>query len=285
MARLHYHKEFPKGWDGHVHLFPARLAQPLHWRKPRKIAVGLMGDLFHESVPDDFIEDVFATMANTQNIYQILTKRHKRMLDWMRGEFRDIMIEGRAQKQWYELTGKDPSYWLSVHLPLPNVWIGVTAENQQMADERREPLAELAAMGWITWVSSEPRLGPIDWSKWEFIKLLVTGGESGPGARPMHQDWPRNDLSWCQKNGIKFHFKQWGEWLPGTQYGEIHRLADPDEAQSKYECMDWDGDEYTDSGGGWADDLGDDAVFRVGKKAAGHLLDGKEWLQFPEVSE
>ncbi len=147
-----------------VRTHPDRLEIPLHWRKPRKVFLCSMGDLFHDSVPDEFIEDVFATMANTNHVYQILTKRPKRMLEWMRGEWRDTMIEGRAQKQWHERTGEDPSLWLSVHLPLPNVWLGVTAENQAAADERIPLLLQTPAA--VRFVSCEPLLGPVDIRKY-----------------------------------------------------------------------------------------------------------------------
>jgi hypothetical protein len=149
--------------------------------------------------------------------------------------------------------------------PLPNVWLGVSVENQKAADDRLDYLCELASQGWQTMVSFEPLLGAVDPGKW-WLSLgartwAICGGESGPGARPMHPDWVRGLRDQCVAAGVPFFFKQWGEWSPsqapdgGTLagYGEFGPATSP---------------------------VG---MRRVGKKAAGHLLDGVEWHQFPEV--
>ncbi|KKK66141.1 hypothetical protein LCGC14_2967090, partial [marine sediment metagenome] len=109
-----------------VQVHPERLDQPLRWTKPRRIFVNSMSDLFHEDIPDEFIEEVFAVMALAEHrhIFQVLTKRPERMRDFLGTEHRWVTIEGRAQRRYYERTGDDPAMWLSVKLPLPNVWLG-----------------------------------------------------------------------------------------------------------------------------------------------------------------
>jgi protein gp37 len=256
-ARLHYHDEYPQGWDGHVRLFYERLEQPLHWWKPRKIAVGLMGDLFHDRVLSDFIYEIWYVMRDTpQHTYQILTKRPLRMLEWFK-------------RQGYA--------------PLPNVWIGVSVEDQATADERIPLLLQTPAA--IKFISCEPLLGPIDFRKVSGFNRIgldlrnwwvIVGGESGPGARPMHPDWVRSLRDQCVAASVPFHFKQWGEWAVKSEY-----------VNSKdFGVLAMDG-EWFPSTTGWNGrpidpDTGEAYMIRVGKKAAGHLLDGKEWLQFPK---
>jgi protein gp37 len=145
-----------------VAVHPDRLEMPLRWRRPRRIFVNSMSDMFHEDVPDDFIVDVFATMALApRHTFQILTKRPERMLTWLtrtaaprKGE-----VIGRA----WSMLGHMPKY---VHegimqrpWPLPNVWLGVSVEDQETADERIPLLLETPAA--VHWISAEPLLGPI----------------------------------------------------------------------------------------------------------------------------
>jgi protein gp37 len=156
-------------WTGIVRPLPDRLNQPLHWKKPRRVFVNSESDLFHEAIPDDFIEEVFAVMAlASQHTFQILTKRSARMRDFLReqsGEgFQWAMIEGRAQRRYYERTGEDPALWLAVHGPLPNVWLGVSVENQATADERIPLLLQTPAA--VRFVSYEPALEAVDFNKW-----------------------------------------------------------------------------------------------------------------------
>ena len=154
-----------------VTLHPGRLEIPLRWRKPRQVFVCSMGDLFHEDVPDEFIDRVFATMALAyRHTFQVLTKRPERMRDYMSGSSlgytgspdkvpRWVYVEGQAQKLYEEQHGTDPSEWLSVKLPLPNVWLMVSVENQKAADERLPILMETSAA--VRGVSLEPLLGPL----------------------------------------------------------------------------------------------------------------------------
>ena len=246
---------------------PERLEAPLHWRKPSRIFVNSMSDLFHKDVPDEFIVSVFAIAAIChRHIFQILTKRPERMprlipktlgdaADWLEGAVEKMLGEYAALANW----------------PLPNVWLGVSVENQETADERIPLLLQTPAA--VRFVSYEPALGPVDFSPWlhkrfpstmhkgqlERIDQIICGGESGPGARPMHPEWARSVRDQCKAAGVPFFFKQWGEWLGPMQDG----------AQLL--------------GGGQQLNCTTLPV-RIGKKAAGCLLDGVEHKEFPEVA-
>lgn len=263
-------KVFPNGFD--VTLFPERLEQPLHWKKPRNVFVCPTGDLFHDDVPFEFIEQVVHhTQYARQHIYQFLTKRAERMAAfWCWFSNRNCI---------------DPD---SPDLPYPNVWLGVTAENQEMADERIPVLLQVPAA--VHWVSIEPMLGPMmlenyfsysdycpghDWGDPGYppiecsfcehhpgVDWIVVGGESGPKARPTNPNWVRSIRDQCQAVGAPFYMKQWGCWVSPDNYG--FDIGAPDISLCKRHVFP-DGQE----------------VYRTGKKFAGHMLDGKEWRQFP----
>ena len=226
---VYYGREFE---DVQVH--PERLDQPLRWIKPRMIFVDSMSDVFHEDIPDEFIEEVFAVMALAahRHIFQVLTKRPRRMRDFLNADHRWVTIEGRAQRRYYEQTGDDPAMWLSVKLPVPNVWLGVSVENQETADERIPLLLETPAA--VRWLSCEPLLEGINIEEIEnrgslydqaqrgrywlpltgsftdspTLGWVVVGGESGPKARPMHASWCHSLMKQCTDAGIPFFMKQ-----------------------------------------------------------------------------
>lgn len=281
-------------WNGKVRFNENMLDQPLRWRKPRMIFVCAHGDLFHENVPDEWIDQVFAVMALTQqHTFQVLTKRPERMLKYMTGQYRSAMVEGNAQRIYHGRTGDDPSMWLAVNLPLPNVWIGVSVENQETADERIPLLMKTPAA--IRWLSCEPLLGLVDLQLggcdhkyysctdigcWSGLDWIVAGGESQTGARPSHPDWFRSLRDGCAEADIPFFFKQWGEWYPGEleidDGGEIPSgwAAFPD-CEHDPNAPDWEGSwkfHRFDDGGG---------MLRVGKKRAGSMLDGVEIKEYP----
>lgn len=253
--------------NGEVKLFldEKMLTAPLRWKRPRKIFVCSMTDLFADFVPDEFIVRMFAIMALTpRHTYQILTKRPERMRDFVTEE-RGRAIKGCA----WEMLGRLPKYehggiqnrpW-----PLPNVWLGTSVEDQTLADECRESMRALAALGWLTWVSYEPALGPVDWTGWEFLKWIVSGGESGVGARPSHPDWHRRTRDFCAANGTAYLFKQWGAWRHAPDRAHFKELID--ESWMRLE----------------SGITGTRPAFMVreGKKAAGRLLDGVEHNGMP----
>jgi protein gp37 len=175
---------FENGFD--VTLRPERVDQPLRWKRPKRIFVNSMSDLFHESVPDAFVAEVFSVMARAHwHTFQLLTKRHGRMRSLLsRPSFRDNL-----------------AHWAS--WPLPNVWLGVSAEDQQWWDIRVPALLETPAA--LRFVSAEPLLGPTDMglaSGGPAPDWLIVGGESGPGARPMPIEWVRSMLAQCQRPGV-----------------------------------------------------------------------------------
>ncbi len=266
------------GWTGRTAFVESELEKLVRWRKPRNVFVGSMTDIFHESVPDAVIDDIFAVMAIAgNNNYQILTKRPKNALRhmkrhaemWENTLFSSNMLRLSRRfndPKWHE---KETREW-----PLKNVWFGVTAENQEQADKRIPYLLSIPAE--VRFISIEPMLGPIDISwVWRNTKhqdtvtdWVIVGGESGPGARPMHPEWVRSIRDQCKAGRVPFFFKQWGEYVPQVQNPEAltERTAD------KALYVDLDGETRTASRGARGKAA---TVQKVGKKAAGRKLDGK----------
>ncbi len=182
-------ERYRRGFDVSIH--HDLLDQPLMWRQPRLVFVNSMSDLFHESVPNEFIVRIFETMERCpQHTFQILTKRSKRLLE------------------------------LADSLPWPNnVWMGVTVEDD-IAVHRICHLAEVPAA--VRFLSCEPLLGPIEDIPLSRIDWVIVGGESGPHARRMQPEWARALLRQCRQAEIPFFFKQWG----GTRKKAAGRLLD-----------------------------------------------------------
>ncbi len=203
-----------------IQLHPERLSKPLHWRKPRLVFVNSMSDLFHEDVPVRFIDKIFAVMGLApKHTFQVLTKRPDRM----RAYCCDPASFGRVMALSAELIDKIDGVSQRIEhrddgLPgfqLPNVWLGVSVEDQKRVDKRIPPLLETPAA--VRFVSAEPLLGPVDFGEaMDQIDWVIVGGESGPGARPMDPGWVRFIHEQCLTTGagIPFFFKQWGGRTP-----------------------------------------------------------------------
>lgn len=245
-------------WTGEIRLDSGALDKPLHWVKPRTVFVASMGDLFHAFVPGGFVCAVFDIILRTpQHTYLVLTKRPETML------------------KFFGIFGS--------YANLPNVWLGVTAENQEAADERIPLLLRTPAA--VRFVSCEPLLEAVDLKKhldereWpdytrgaepEFItrpglNWVIAGGETGPGARPMRSDWAQGLRDQCRASGIPYFHKQNGVWT-----------SDPDIASV---ATDWCGigkppDNVRLVGNTW--------MVRVDEKRAGHLLDGQVIREWPK---
>lgn len=212
------------------------LNDPFTWRTPQKVFVNSMSDLFHARVPLDFVRRVFEVIeATPQHTYQVLTKRASR-------------LPKVADK-----------------LPWPrNLWMGVSVEDASQlhrVDDLRKVDAE------VKFLSLEPLIGRLRHLNLTGIHWTIVGGESGPGARPMHPDWAREIRDHCVAEGVAFHFKQWGAWAPtglrgiGRSPNGHALIGDPvDEQGHRIE------------------------VARVGKKTAGRLLDGRTWDEFPDTT-
>lgn len=266
-------------WTGEVRFIPELLDQPLRWKRPRKIFVNSMSDLFHEKLKDGWIDQIFAVMAlRKHHTFQILTKRPQQMLDYMKiALICGVPIPGDSDTQIERISSRrtGDSIWLvgkHLHLrfrnswPLPNVWLGVSVEDQKTADERIPLLLQTPAA--VRWVSYEPALGPVHFANWlessPRLDWIVAGGESGPGARPAHPDWFRAARDQCQSAGVPFFFKQWGEWLPVSHTPAVF-------TEHENECKTFRGVNVAGV-----------RMLRVGKKRAGHLLDGDAWQEFPK---
>lgn len=300
-------------WTGKVAMAgEAALTKPLRWAKPRAVFVNSMGDLFHESVPDAWIDRVFAVMALCpQHIFIVLTKRAERMRAYFADmeplRISDMMHDwGLPVGEDRQQSAADALDLLTMPRPLPNVWLGVSAEDQTRADERIPHL--LATPAAVRFVSCEPLLGPVDLARivdaerdglqLTFDALtglasdgeeiitgvfsqpdarldwVIAGGESGPGARPMHPEWARGLRDQCKAAGVPFFFKQWGEWFPGHfEPGEFH--ADIEHDQNVLDR----------ASGRWVKhaEIDGQAMGRIGKRAAGHKLDDETHHNWPEV--
>ena len=221
-----------------VRCHPERLDQPLRWMNLRRIFVNSMSDLFHPNVPLHFISRVFAAMALSPNhTFQVLTKRPYGMADYCR----DVLTPGEVFRAADKLAcdlGLSASHPGATYLdggaasaswPLPNVWLGVSVENQAAADERIPVLLQTPAA--VRWISAEPLIGPI--SRWlvpmdgawvpslvdsmpgrpslePSLDWVVIGGESGPKARPMAVRWVRDIITQCRAAGVPVFVKQMG---------------------------------------------------------------------------
>jgi len=256
-------------WTGEVRFLLERLEEPLHWRAPRKIFVCDMGDLFHENVPFAQIGKVFDVIARCpQHTFQILTKRAAVMQKFFTLNAREIGPVNHPKMTRTQLT---VGTGVTCNWPLPNVWLGVSVENQHFADERIPLLLDTPAA--VRWISAEPLLGPVDLAHpWPAplpacmgptrsrINWVVCGGESGPNARPMHPDWARQLRDQCASSATPFFFKQWGEWAP-----PIDGPRGLPKQGRTFQGM----------------NLAGHLMLRYGKKLAGRLLDGREWNEFP----
>jgi protein gp37 len=262
-----------------LRLHEDRLNQPYGWKKPRRIFVNSLSDLFHEDIPDTFLARIWMTMANTPwHTYQILTKRPERMRAWAKrwadlaGESNEPQLvrgpeatraahpSGRGQifADYLEGLGtpppgaayptfdwmEGPRWWWPEYLP--NVWLGVTAENQRWADERIPILLDTPAE--VRFVSVEPMLGPVDLTdiRWPAARprfpetddlsdartvlrvvggtkldWVIVGGESGPKHRPFKVEWGRSVVKQCAAAGVACFVKQLGGARPGNRLEDL----------------------------------------------------------------
>jgi protein gp37 len=288
-------------WTGKLALAPEQiLTRPLQRKKPTIYFVNSMGDLFHEDVPDEWIDRVFAVMALCpQHTFQVLTKRAERM--------REYLSDADLQARLGATTTNVLSPSISIErarelrhatraLPFPNVWLGVSTERQKEANERIPHL--LATPAAVRFISAEPLLGPIDLDDIvtygegyedhrsalecdvsveddeEFhgatLDWVIVGGESGHGSRPMHPDWVRALRGQCQAAGVPFFFKQWGNWHP-----EIDRDRDDPDWRQPYADYKEPHFQILNFAGGRGFHGERVHVMRyVSKKSAGRILDG-----------
>lgn len=318
-------------WTGKLAQAPdSILLEPLRRKKPTMWFVNSMSDLFHEDVPDEWILKVLDVIRATshdggancgcirnadrtegQHIYQVLTKRSARM--------RTVMRRLRWDGERLYLADDDSR----ARVIIRNLWLGVSAEDQRRADERVPDL--LATPAAVRFVSAEPLLGPIDFTRIAFdfgtdrtskhnalsgvtnvdyrtrLDWVIVGGESGPGARPMHPDWARSIRDQCSAAGVAFFFKQHGEHetTVAAEHFQDYAAYDADasdirDAATKCEVVwpdgrrqkpaqrEWWAQQDFESDGDATSLTGCPVIARrVGKAVSGHLLDGREWNEMP----
>jgi protein gp37 len=202
---------YEQGFD--FRLVPEQLEAPLRWKKPRRIFVNSMSDLFHEKVPDSYLDEVFAVMGlASQHTFQVLTKRADRMLAYMQRLATSIDPLERAAREMgftFNFNSLEGVKMSTLPWPIPNVWLGVSAENQRFAGERIPLLQRTAAV--VRFVSLEPLLGPIDLrGLCDGIDWVIVGGESGPGARMCNIEWIRAIVRCCRQVDLAVFVKQLG---------------------------------------------------------------------------
>jgi protein gp37 len=291
-----------------VQMHPGRLANPLKVKRPTCYFVNSMSDLFHEDVPFDFIDKVFAVMAMCpQHIFIILTKRPERMAEYTAelihggrtvGKRLSELVDGRPERE-----ARLTAYCAGARKkPLPNVWMGASASTQAEVDAAMthvfktnaavkllslEPLVEavtLSPYGHRVGGSKSYVRGVIDW--------VIVGGESGTTKqkpRPMHPDWARQVRDECKAAGVPYFFKQWGGWLPHPDENILKGFELEPDPKDNLLWLDGEGrsvaalhpdGDYKVAGGF---ETGEVAMVRAGKTANGHLLDGKEEFAWPIV--
>lgn len=292
-----FRKWTPEGWGG-----PRRRTSDALWRKPKqwndahaefyaahgrrqRVFCASLADVFDNEVEPAWRDELLGLIATTPNLdWLLLTKRIGNVSQMVKAE------------AWQHL---------------PHVWLGATVVNQVEADRDIPKLLQVPAR--VRFLSIEPMLGPINLQRhlWECcgnyqpgndhgllgqepdqccgnpeprgaLDWVIAGGESGPGARPMHPEWLRSLRDQCAAAGVPYLFKQWGEWLPGHQYTPELQAFDSDLSQSRFESIEID----EDDGLVWGRNLhpseqADHHLWRVGKARAGRLLDGVEHNGFP----
>lgn len=270
---------------------PNRMGQPLSWQKPCDIFVCSMGDLFHKEVCPEDIDRVFSIIRRCpQHTFRLLSKRPDRMEAYIR-ETGAAIARGFAAGPW----------------PLPNVQLGVTAENQPMLGKRIGYLLGTSAA--VRFVSLEPLLGPVQLDHVDadsaghptmcFINALtgrhddmgrpcpdvnsldwvIVGGETGPGARPMHPEWVRSLRDQCVAAGVPFFFKSWGDWKEGSDARRTTKCVYRDGTVVDFDRESLLAEEL--KSGIPHNKRGGTLMARVGKKAAGNELDGRTWQESP----
>lgn len=286
------------------------LLLPLKWKKPTMVFVNSMSDLFHINVPFEFIDKVFAVMALTQwNTYQVLTKRPDRMLEYFNSRAIYHIVEATrfihnkisapkfSKLKRFANSIRDEFKPVDGSFPLPNVWVGTSCENQEVADERIPHLLEID--GPVRFLSCEPLLGKVDLSKWLNISTpllpgakiyyaidwVITGGESGSDARPMHPEWPLLLRDQCKEAKVPFFFKQWGQYGNGSYLtsalnnnrvivlnnGEMMEYSPLNESCELVK-------KYGRTWGSYSPCI----MSKVGKKESGRTLDSYLYSQYPQ---
>lgn len=255
------------GSSAGVMLHPARLDQPLRWQRPRRIFVNSMSDLFHRQIPNDYVARVFAVMAAAErHTFQVLTKRAGRVRTLLGSPSFHRAVEVAARELQPEVG--------ALSWPLPNVWVGVSAETQRWATVSVPIL--LAKSAAVRFRSCEPLLSQVEVDEWltgdRRLDWVIAGGESGPAARPMSPRWARLLRDQCEVAAIPFTFKQWGEWSD-VEHG-LDAAGDDDPLFRR--CVG-----NNRANGHRMRSVESQMMVRLGRHKTGRTLDGRTWDQYP----
>jgi protein gp37 len=251
---------------------PANWRKPLAWNRAAA-AAGKRARVFCASLADVFDNHASIKLEWRDDLWKLIEATPN--LDW-------LLLTKRPQN-----VSRIVSGWMGPHSWPSNVWLGTTVENQTEADRRIPHLLAIPAV--VRFLSVEPMLGPVDLGVpvraalfarkivpigdgTKPLSWVICGGESGPKARPMHPAWARSLRDQCNAAGVAYHFKQWGEWAPG--------LATISGNRAPFGCFDDAGQWVADPHREWAEQ-GRQIMSKVGKKAAGRMLEGRTWDEFP----
>lgn len=266
-----------KRWSGEVLLDETHLADPLRWRTSAVIATGFHGDWGRLGKQDQ--DSIFAVMGLAPyHLFLPLTKCPDQVVKYLHGSPFSYIRSLMDQPDWISLpTGRSFPRWPQ-SWPMVNVNIGCSVMNQAESDKYRDAMAQIAALGWSTHVWYEPALGPVNWAGWEFLRGVISGGESGKNSRPSHPQWHRDTRDWCARLGIPYNFKQWGCYRP---LGDADMGSDDWDAPMVMEAKEKNTVRVALSGRvddgnsePTADQIGAWMMERVPKARAGRLLDG-----------
>jgi protein gp37 len=324
-------------WSGQINLLPERLDLPLHWDLPRFIFINSMSEMFDASVPEEFIAEEFAVIGLTPwHTYMLLSKCAARMRAVLTSErFRRLYVAAYRRRA-RQLAASSPKWrerlrgrTVEAPWPLMNLRLGVSAEDQETAERRIPDLLRCRRVAAVLWVSAEPCVGPIglrnlkarngalidalcgdvndprdgvtDAAAPGALDWVVCGGESGPGAAPIHPAWARSLRDQCQATRTAYFFKQWGEWGPAPW--RVDQLEG--ESIEEYKARATAVCATHAHTGNWYEQDGEtiwhvqqasqppwsiertcllsphEPIRRWGKHAAGRLLDGREWNEHP----
>lgn len=287
------HADGSVNWTGEVRMLTERLEQPLHWRTPRRVFVDSMSDLFHEQVPPDFIARAFGVMgACWKHTFQILTKRPERMRALLRNPF----WQGQVYHFAHEHLGEAIT---AFELPLPNVWLGVSVEDQPAADERIPLLLDTPAT--VRFLSCEPLLGPLELRGWLSPDIMLCPSLGGITAAELHESENARALVQLGKAAMTTAFPQAAfiDWVivGGESGGPIERQlverfhVEPEQAIEGQRTW-W--DPRWPEALSWVRSIRDQCqaagvafFFKQWggptPKAGGRLLDGRAWDEFPTI--
>ena len=235
-------------WTGEVRFVEKALPLPLRWKTPRRIFVNSMSDLFHEKVSDDWIAQIFAVMLMApRHTFQVLTKRPERMTALLNKPGFEPHVESQAyalsRKNAPDLLTYESIQKVGIRWPLPNVWLGVSVEDQATYKQRVLYLANTPAA--VRFVSMEPLLADLgdlmlDGIYGDAYQWAIVGGESGPGARPFDVRWWRSAVKQCRAAGVPIFCKQAGSMFVTSYYDDEYRMLYDDAGLDWPGPIDWD---------------------------------------------